>query len=101
MKTLQSLTISLLLLLVPASGKEEINRKWESAKVVSQDTHTNVVTLDTEQVIYQWKQQGRNKMTLPANETIKYYRDKNSFFVMDGKDNKHKFSLVSEKKKTN
>jgi hypothetical protein len=92
--------------------------QWEQAKVVSQDLNSsqagtynapignasvsvpiyrrsNIVVVETDTYQYQWSEVGKKPIILPVNDTIMFYRDGDSFIVMDAKNNKkHKFALV-------
>ena len=90
---------------------------WESAKVLSQSLNSqasgamaapignvvvalpiyrqsNIVMVETETHQLQWSEVGKQKVILPVNGMIQFYRDKNWFVVLDNKGKKHKFGLV-------
>jgi hypothetical protein len=85
------------LFLVSFSHAEEKNYHWETAKIVAQSP--KVLTVETDQFVYQWQEKGRGRFVLPLNEPFRFYHEGKYFFVVDGKDKKHKFALVGEKKK--
>ena len=59
----------------------------------------NVVTVDVGPYRYQWQEQGKNYVILTVNDDVLFYRDGNWFIVVDNKNKKHKFSLISAAKR--
>jgi hypothetical protein len=95
---------------------------WESAKVISQDLGSdksgtylapigtavvavpiynswNRVTVETADYIYQWSESGNQKIILPVNGEVRFYRDGDWFIVLDSKNKKHKFSIIGMQSK--
>jgi tetratricopeptide (TPR) repeat protein len=98
------------------SSKEQHN--WERGKVIAQDLsssragtyagpigtatvavpiyrRSNTVVIETDNYRYEWSEVGRSLVVLPVNGFVDFYRDGNWFIVLDSKQKKHKFTLVS------
>jgi hypothetical protein len=113
MKTL----VLLLICCVPALAKTA--PEMETAKVISQDiashdggyammpmgtrvvgvpihSRSNVVIVETSSQRLTWAETGKSKsaIILPVHGTVNFYRDGDSFVVLDAKKKKHKFALI-------
>ncbi|MGA7695462.1 MAG: hypothetical protein WCA76_10560 [Candidatus Sulfotelmatobacter sp.] len=55
---------------------------------------SNFVVVETDTYTYQWSEVGNKPIILPVNGDIEFYRDGDSFIVLDSKHKKHKFALV-------
>jgi len=55
---------------------------------------SNVVTIDTAFYRYQWLEVGLDKIILPVNDVVEFYRDHDRFIVMDSRHRKHRFELI-------
>jgi hypothetical protein len=109
------LMLCTLLLTAPAFGKPK--PAMEQAKVISQQIgaykngvammpigtmvagvpimrSSDVVVVQTDKYRFTWSEVGRKFIVLPVNGTIAFYRDKNSFVVLDSEGKKHKFALI-------
>jgi hypothetical protein len=101
----------LLFSVLVASAEKPIS--WETGHVVSQDISTqptsryvyktNTVVVDVGSVRYTWSELYLNvkpfappmkPVILTVNTEIRFYRDKDSFVVLDAKRKEHRFTLT-------
>ena len=111
----KALAFCVLIIGIPAFAKPK--PVMESAKVISQDIgayrngvavmpvgtmlagvpivrRSDIVVVQTDKYRLTWSEIGRKFIVLPVNGTVSFYRDKNSFIVLDSEGKKHKFALI-------
>lgn len=112
----------LCILCLTALAEAEKVRDWEMAKVISQKVGSDAagayaapigsavvavpiyrrwsfVVVETEHYRYQWQERPGKTLIFNVNEFVRFYRDGDWFVVLDSKNNKHKFALVSSVRK--
>lgn len=114
------------LLAADAFAKDKPPIVWEEARITAQtqDTaqggiatlpigtgiftvpitrRTNTIDIETDRYVCQWVEdltKSKTFLVLPVGETIRFYRDKNWFILMDHNHKKHYFTLTSQRLKT-
>ena len=102
---LVQVAFSFVLLATCAAVTAEKTHQWETATVISQKltSDSNTVAVITGAHSYVWQEITRNQdwhhfIVLVHNQTIhdqvKFYRDGQSFVILDDQGEKHKFRLI-------
>jgi hypothetical protein len=63
---------------------------------------TNTVDIESGRYHYQWVEntaKSHGYIVLPVGETVRFYREKNWFIIMDARQKKHYFAIVSQRVK--